>query len=87
MIFGINYNWHTHPQVGEVYHHYYVGEEYDAPDWQHKAKVVFIEELGDKFRICFDNLVDIFQSNVNKVIIVPNEKASGRSGGDTAESK
>jgi hypothetical protein len=71
-IFGIHYNWHTHPTVGEVYHHYYIGEAYEAPNRFNMSEVTDIETVGDnEKRVIFANGSDIFVTNINKVFIIP----------------
>jgi hypothetical protein len=73
-IWGIHYNWYPHPTAGEIYHHYYLGATYEAPNYQHVAEVTQIEDLGKgEFRISFDNGVDIKQNNINQIIIIPDD--------------
>jgi len=83
-IHGIHYNWHQHPSVGEVYHHYYVGGKYEAPDWEHSATVTYIEKGPENYVVSFDNGVDIIVTNINKLFVIPNDfyqKEGNSSGG------
>jgi hypothetical protein len=79
-IWGIRYNWHVHHAVGEVYHHYYVGVEYEAPDWEHKAIVTFIRPVDDYYLVSFDNGVDIKVNNINQIMLTPDDFSETKSG-------
>ena len=73
-LYGIHYNWYQHPQAGELYHHFYVGAQYDSTDKGHVAIVTFIEDLGKgQYKVSFDNGVDRIVSNVNQIIVKPDE--------------